>query len=285
MYVVDSFNSEIRQISPAGVVTTWAGTGNPGNADGTGTAAMFSFPKGVALDASGTAYVADAQNNLIRQISTAAVVSRLAGSGAQGSADGTGTAASFYNPSALAVDSSGTVYVADSSNYLVRKISAAGGVSTFAGSGSPGNTNGTGTAAAFGFCAGIAVDAAGTVYLSDLDNHVIRKISPAGVVTTWVGTGVAGSANGTGTAASFRNPAGLAVDTYGTVYLADAGNHLIRQITAGGVVSTLAGSGSAGSVNGTGTAASFNSPYAVAVDASGAVYVSDVMNYLIRKIS
>ena len=128
--------------------------------------------------------------------------------------------------------------------------------------------NGTGTAASFNRSAGVALDGSGNLYVADRSNHLIRKITAAGVVTTLAGSGSAGSANGTGTAASFNYPFGVAVDGNGTVYVADSYNHLIRKITAAGVVTTLAGSGSTGSANGTGTAASFNYPFGVAVDLS-----------------
>ena len=212
-------------------------------------------------------------------------VTTFAGSGSAGSADGTGTAASFYKPSGVAVDGSGNVYVAEYYNHLIRKITSAGVVTTLAGSGSAGSANGTGTAASFYRPYGVAVDGNGNVYVADYYNHLIRKITSAGVVTTLAGSGSQGSADGTGTAASFYNPSGVAVDGSGNVYVADRSNHLIRKITSADVVTTLAGSGSQGSANGTGTAASFTLPYGVAVDASGNVYVADSGNNLIRKIA
>jgi sugar lactone lactonase YvrE len=182
------------------------------------------------------------------------------------------------------VDASGTVYVADSGNHLIRKITSAGVVTTLAGTGSPGRANGTGTAASFNYPTRVVLDAGGTLYVSDTLNSLIRKITAAGVVTTLAGSGSTGSTDGTGTAASFGNPQDLAVDASGTVYVSDTGNNLIRKITAAGVVTTLAGSGSAGSTNGTGTAASFSTPSGLTMDASGALYVADFRNNLIRKI-
>ena len=212
-------------------------------------------------------------------------VTTLAGSGSQGSANGTGTAAAFYLPTDVALDGSGNMYVADYNNHLIRKITSAGVVTTFAGSGSEGSADGTGTAASFNQPVGVAVDGSGNVYVADYTNHLIRKITSAGVVTTLAGSGSQGSTNGTGTAASFYHPTGVAVDGSGNVYVGDAGNHLIRKITSAGVVTTLAGSGSLGSANGEGTAASFNYPSGVAVDGSGNVYVGDWGNHLIRKIA
>ncbi|MDP6772479.1 MAG: Ig-like domain-containing protein, partial [Anaerolineales bacterium] len=158
-------------------------------------------------------------------------------------------------------------------------------VKTLAGSGSIGSADGTGTAASFKYPEGLAVDFIGNVYVADTWNHLIRKITPAGVVTTLAGSGYEGSANGTGTAASFRLPSGIAVDGSGNVYVADHTNNRIRKITSAGVVTTLAGSGSEGSADGTGTAASFYYPAGVAVDGSGNVYVAGHGNHLIRKIA
>jgi len=162
---------------------------------------------------------------------TPAVVSTLAGSGVQGFADGTGTTAKFSWPYGVAVDSAGNVYVADRSNERIRKITPSGVVSTLAGSGNWGFADGTGTAARFNYPTGVAVDSAGNVYVADEWNHRIRKITPSGVVSTLAGSGTWGSADGTGTAAKFRSPRGVAVDSAGNVYVADSDNHRIRKIT------------------------------------------------------
>jgi len=269
-----------------GAVTTLAGSGAAGATNGTGTAASFNNPFGTAVDAAGNVYVADFRNNLIREISPAGAVTTLAGSGAAGRTNGTGTAASFSLPADVAVDAAGNVYVADYANALIRKISPAGVVTTLAGSGTTGSANGTGTAASFYEPTGVTVDAAGNVYVADAGNNLIREISPAGVVTTLAGGGAGGSTNGTGTAASFYNPNGVAVDAAGNVYVAEYSTNLIRKISPAGAVTTLAGSaGISGSTNGTGTAASFAGPSDVAIDAAGNVYVTDQGNQLIRKIS
>jgi streptogramin lyase len=283
--VADADNNMIRKISPSGVVSTWAGNGTAGSANGTVMAASFGFPTGVAVDTAGNVYVADNGNNLIRKISPLGAVSTLAGSGTAGSANGTGMAASFNFPNGVAVDAQGNVYVADVGNNMIRKISPLGAVSTLAGSGSLGSENGRGMAASFKGPYGVAVDAAGNVYVADAGNNMIRKISPLGVVSTLAGSGFAGSANGTGTVASFDQPYGVALDAAGNVYVADAGNNMIRKISPLGAVSTLAGSGTAGSANGRGLAASFDFPTGVAVDAAGNVYVAVNVNNLIRKIS
>jgi len=276
--------------SRPGYVATLAGTaGTFGSTDATGTAATFNSPHGVAVDGSGNVYVADTNNHLIRKITSAGVVTTLAGTaGNPGSTDATGTAATFKYPYGVAVDGSGNVYVADANNHLIRKITSAGVVTTLAGTaGTQGSADGTGTAATFNSPLAVAVDGSGNVYVGDSNNYLIRKITSAGVVTTLAGTaGIQGSADGAGTAATFKFPWGVAVDGSGNVYVADADNHLIRKITSAGVVTTLAGTaGIQGSTDATGTAATFNSPFGVAVDGSGNVYVADTVNHLIRKIN
>ena len=289
VYVADSSNFLIRKISPAGDVSTLAGSGANGANNATGTAATFRFPTGVAVDTAGNVYVADLSNHLIRKITPTGTVSTLAGNaGISGANDATGTAATFNLPTGVAVDTAGNVYVADLSNHLIRKITPTGTVSTLAGNaGISGAINATGTAATFNLPTGVAVDTAGNVYVADSSNHLIRKISPAGVVTTLAGTvGVFGSADGNGTNATFNLPSGVAVDTAGNVYVADSSNQLIRKISPAGDVTTLAGTaGATGSTNGTGAAARFNNPLGVAVNTDDNVYVADGLNHLIRKIN
>ena len=267
-------------------VGTLAGNLNRGYADGIGGAAKFFNPKGIALDGSGTVYVADATNNRIRKIDIATgAVTTFAGSGTQTFADGTGTGASFIFPSGVAVDGSGTVYVADLYNHRIRKITAAGVVSTLAGNSAQGSTDGAGSAASFNSPTGIAVDVSGNIYVADMYNHRIRKITAAGVVSTLAGNGTPGRTDGAGTAASFNIPAGIAVDVSGNIYVADTYNHLIRKITTAGVVSTLAGNGTSGSTDGVGTAARFDLPTGIALDGGGNLFVTEHFGNRIRSIT
>jgi sugar lactone lactonase YvrE len=240
---------------------------------------------GLTIDVSGNFYSTDGINNLINKVSPAGVVTTLAGSGAAGSANGTGTAASFNNPQGIAVDGTGNIYVGDVGNNLIRKITSAGVVTTFAGSGAAGSANGTGTAASFNQPYGIAVDGAGNIYVADAGNYLIRKITPAGVVTTFAGSGTSASVDGTGAAASFSQPNSLAIDASGNLYVGDL--FQVRIITPAGVVTTLAGSYTqdVGSADGNGAAATFNFAGNMAVDHLGNVYVAEIYNGDIRKIT
>ena len=289
VYVADTDNHIIRKITAAGVVSTLAGTaGSSGNTDGTGSAARFDHPYEVTVDSSVNVYVADTYNHTIRKITEAGEVTTLAGiAGSSGSADGTGSAARFNRPHGVAVDSSGNVYVADTYNHTIRKITVAGEVTTLAGiAGSSGSADGIGSAARFYYPNGVAVDSSGNAYVADSFNN-IRKITAIGVVTTLAGTaGSSGSSDGTGSAARFQYPNGVAVDSSGNVYVADTLNHSIRKITAGGVVTTLAGAAFFyGNADGAGSVARFSYPNGVAVDSSGNVYVADTLNHTIRKIT
>ena len=282
LYIGDVANQRIRKITPAGVVTTLAGSTPGGFSDATGTTAKFSNPYGVAVDSAGNVYVADYNNNRIRKITSLGVVSTLAGQTTAGYLDGTGTSARFNGPWGIAVDSFGTVYVGDYNNQRIRKITAEGIVTTLAGNGTASSVNGTGTNATFNYPTGLTIDSELTVYVTE--GNRIRKITPGGVTSTLAGSGTATFADGTGSNASFSNNWGVAVDPAGAVYVADRNNHRIRRITPAGVVSTLAGNGTTTFANGTGTSATFNLPQGLAVDSGGIVYVADSSNHRIRKV-
>ena len=332
VYVGDTRNSTIRKISPDGAVSTLAGVAQQGGVtDGSGSAARFADPQGVAVAADGTIYVADSRNHLIRAVTPAGAVTTAAGAvalfnrpadvavgrggdiyiadsdnatirriapdgatstfaglaGVRGSTDGTGPAARFWAPVGLSFDPEGNLYVVERST-TVRKITPAGVVSTVAGSPiQGGSVDGPRNVARFSTLTGIAVDAASNVYVVDEDEDNVRKITPEGTVSTVAGLARnPGSADGSGSAARFNRPYGIAIDGRGNLYVSDRGNQTIRKITPAGLVSTLAGlPGTGGSADGTASAARFLHPGGLEVDSAGNVYVADLMNNLIRKIS
>ena len=279
--------------------TTLAGlAGNPGSADGTNGAARFRNPEGVALDSAGNLYVADNGNGTIREVTPAGVVTTLAGTPfILGTNDGMGSAARFFYPQGVAVDTNGNVYVVDCANHTIRKVSPVGTnwvVTTLAGSaGTYGSADGTNDAARFYYPLGVALDNAGNLYVADARNYTIRKVTPIGtnwVVTTLAGLArVTGSADGTNSDARFSHPGGVAVDSSGNVYVTDGGSNTIRKLTPVGtnwVVTTLAGTAaSTGSTDGTNGTALFSTPFGVAVDSAGSVYVTDEGNSTIRKLT
>ena len=252
-YVTDTENRTVRKITPNGVVTTLAGAASRPRQSKQSSVFRFYKPAGIAVDASGTVFVADAGLNVIYRVSPTGVVTALAGTpDTRGSTDGLGPAARFNRPGGVAVDGTGNVYVADSYNRTIRKITPAGLVTTLAGLGGDGNSpnlpfggydrsdttggeagsaDGTGKEARFAWPTGIGLDKSGNLYIADLDNHTIRVLSPAGVVSTLAGVaGQLGKSDGAGKEARFRYPSALAVDAAGAVYVADRDNQAIRVI-------------------------------------------------------
>ncbi len=269
VYVADRDNFKIRTITPAGQVTSLV--------------AFLERPAGLAFDASGSLYVAEKHRIVVISPTGGSRVLAGGGAGEWGFVDGDAAKARFTSPQGIALDRHGIVYVADRSNNAIRKITPSGDVSTLAGDGSSGLADGLGPAARFRAPTGVALDAEGTLYVADDGNHCIRKITPAGQVTTLAGDGKPGFADGSGTAARFTYPRGLTVDADGTVYVADQLNHRIRAISPAGKVSIVAG-GAPGFLDGILTAAAFYYPYAVAIGPDGALYVADHSNQAIRVI-
>jgi len=271
VYVADTLNGTIRKITPAGLVSTLAGTaGLSGTSNGTGPAASFSQPAGITVDKSGNVYVADQANSLIRLITPSGQVSTFAGTqGISGSANGIGAAASFSLPAGVAVGLNGNVYVADTTNSTIRMITPTGSVSTLAGrAGTTGSINGSGSGASFYLPQGVAADAEGNVYVADTGNSIIRKITSTGEVSTVAGTAnLRGSTDGSTSAALFNKPVGVTFDSLGDLYVADTGNNTIRKITSLGVVSTVAGvAGLGGAVAPGPLPAQLSSPLGIALD-------------------
>ena len=230
---------------------------------------VFSGPTGVAVDTSGNIYVADSGGDTIRLVDGTIVAGAA---GLVGNADGAAATAHFFKPSGIAVDALGPLYVTDTGNDTIRTISAAGVVATLAGSPEQaGSADGSGSAARFSSPLGIAVDSGGNLYVADSGNQTVRKVTPSGAVSTLAGSpGLSGSADGTGSAARFNNPTGVAVDSAGNVYVADTGNGAVRRISGSGVTTTLA--------------TVFNEPTGLVVDSSGDVFVADTGNNAVKEI-
>jgi sugar lactone lactonase YvrE len=289
IFVADTGNDTIREITVAGQVSTIAGSpATPGSTNGTGAAALFNAPEGITIDSASNLYVADTGNNIVRKITPLGVVTTVAGTpGTTGAQDGTGAAAQFNSPEALTADALGNLYIADTFNNTIRKVTPAGVVTTIAGTaGVFGNQNGPASTALFGRCYGITVDSAGNLYVIDVGNQSVRRITAQLTVSTIAGSGATGYADGTRDNAQFSNPSGVTLDTAGNVYVGDYGNSTVRKITPAAVVSTLAGTAPhPGSTNGTGAAAWFAGPSNAAADSSGNVYVTDTANNTIRKIT
>lgn len=279
MYIGDSNNHRIRKITPAGVVSTFAGS-SVGLLDGTGTAAGFNFPTGLAIDSAGNIYVCDENNCRIRKITPAGVVTHIAGVN-NGFVDGPGISAKFSYPRGIAVDATGNLYVTDTYNHKIRKIDTSGNVTTFAGS-IQGAADGTGTAAQFDLPEGIVIDSSGNLYITDATCK-IRKVTPAGVVTTITGS-TPGYNDGNISTAQFNRPSAMALDSSGNIYVTDSMNHKIRKIATDGTVSTVAGS-TQGYQNGAANTAKFNFPSSIFL-ASNSLYVGEIAgNFTIRKIT
>jgi sugar lactone lactonase YvrE len=261
----------------------------PGTTNASGGNARFNSPTAIALDPSGNSYVTDTANHTIRRIAARGAVSTFAGSPEiPGTTDASGANARFNSPTGIAVDSAGIVYVADTGNHTIRRITAAGAVTTLAGSaGLPGSTDASGSAARFNSPAGLAVDTSGNVFVCDAGNHTIRRITPAGLVTTVAGSpGLVGTTNANGSSARFNSPRGITVDSSGNLIVTDTGNHAIRRITTNGDVTTFAGlSGTPGSTDASTGTARFNSPMAVTIDGAGTFHVADTGNHTVRRIT
>jgi len=267
-------------------VTTFAGSGAAGSSDGAGTNAGFHYPLGLISDPTGNLYTVDNAGHFVRKISSTGVVTTLAGQVGSGFSDGTGTNAKFNNLMGIKIDSFGNIYVSDASNHRICKITSTGVVTTLAG-GVQGFADDIGANAKFHYPHGLAVDPiSGNIFLADPGNRRIRQITPLGVVTTLAGSGSSTSVDGTGTSASIGHPVDIVCDSLGNIYVTDSNQQRIRKIVISTrIVTTIAGSGTAGFLDATGTNAMFNWPNGLAIDMFGNLLIADTGNFRVRKIT
>jgi sugar lactone lactonase YvrE len=294
VYITDFENNRIRMVNTSGLISTIAGTGVAGNSGngGLATAATLNHPYCAAMNLAGDLYIAEGYNNDVRYVKTTGIISTIAGNGTAGYSGDGGFAffAELNAPDGFAFDTLGDYFIADLSNNRVRKVNKAGIISTVAGNGTAGFSGDGGPAdsAELNAVADIAADAAGNIYIADFNNNRIREVNSLGIITTIAGNGTAGYSGdgGPATSAELNFPDGVAVDSSGNVYIADNDNNLIRKVSTGGIITTIAGNGTAGYTGdgGPATSAELNNPAGLAVDKSGNVYIADVGNNVIREL-
>ncbi len=297
LYIADQINCRIRMVTPAGIMTTVAGNGNFGYSGDGGPAkrAMLNFPTGVAVDPAGDVYIADQDNHRIRKVTAAGIISTVAGNGTAGFSgdNGQATAAMLYYPSAVALDSNGNLYIADSSNARIRKVTPGGIITTVAGGGSGAGTGGPATSARLLSPVGVTVDGSGNIYIAnggDFSNvGLIQKVTPIGVISIVAGNGIKGFSGDGGQAvnALVAEPDDVVVDPAGDLLIADTSNRRVRKITPTGIISTIVGNGAFrfGGDGGPATAAYLNAPISIALDSSGDIFFVDSESNRVRKIA
>jgi len=294
LFIVDGANQRIREVGTNGIITTVAGNGTAGYAGdgGTATNARLDLPYGVAVDAFGDLFIADTDNNRIREVTTNGVITTVAGNGGEGfSGDGgAATNAELNHAAGVAVDSAGDLFIADEYNARIREVGTNGNITTVAGTGHWGYSGdgGAATNAEFNYATGVAVDSAGNLFIADSGNNRIRRVDPNGIITTVAGNGTRGYSGDGGAATNARltNPSGVAVDAFGDLFIADTGNDHVREVTVNGVITTVAGNGTPGysGDGGTATNARLLAPSGAAVDAFGDLFIADSGNSRVREV-
>ncbi|MEU6273045.1 NHL repeat-containing protein [Streptomyces populi] len=294
LYIADLSNHRIRKVTPGGIITTVAGNGQAGfvSDGGPAVATKLHTPQSVAVDGSGSLYIADYSNHRVRKVTPDGIITTVAGNGQAGfvSDGGPAVATKLHHPIGVAVDGSGSLYIADYSNHRVRKVTPDGIITTVAGNGQAGFVSDGGPAVATKLHHpwGLAVDEDGNLYIGDRYNHRVRKVTPSGIITTVAGNGIASyvADGGPAVATSLHYPTGVAVDRSGNLYIGDGHNHRVRKVTPGGIITTVAGNGIAGYVADGGPAVGqqLYYPYSVAVAPSGDLYIGDNSNHRVRKV-
>ncbi|MGD0499911.1 MAG: putative Ig domain-containing protein [Bryobacteraceae bacterium] len=288
LYIADEYNSRIRKVSAGGIISTVAGGGgsNPGDG-GPATGARLSNPEGVAVDGAGNVYLADTDNHRVRKVSAAGIIATLAGTGSSGySGDGgPASSAQLNSPAAAAVDGSGNVYIADTYNFRIRKVSPEGIITTVAGTGTLGHSGdgGPATGAKLGYSKGLTLDQSGNLYIAE--TLYVRVVTPGGIISTIAGGGVSDPGDGEpATSVYLGYPHGVAVDGSGNVYFTEKLDHRVRKVSPGGIITTIAGTGTEGDLGdgGPATSAMFDGPSGLALDGSGNLYIADSYNNRVR---
>jgi sugar lactone lactonase YvrE len=302
LYIVDNQNNLIRMVNTAGIINTVVGTvfsgagvaGYSGDG-GQATAAELNGPVGMAFDASRNMYIADYANNVVRKVTTAGIITTVAGMGGMMAGyagdGGQATMAMLSGPTGVAIDAMGNLYIADSGNRRIRKVNASGIITTVVGNGTQGYSGdgGQATAAELNFSYAIAIDTHNNLYIADAGINVIRMVNTMGVISTIAGNGNGGYSGdgGAATSAEINNPSGITVDAMGNVYIGDAGNNVIRKVTAAGMIITMAGNGMRGYTGDGGQAmtAELFYPMGLCLDASDNLLIVDNTNNVIRKVT
>ena len=295
MFISDTLNDVIREVTSGGVISTYVGTGASGYSGdgGQATSAEINTPQGLAVDSSGDLFFADSQNNVIREVNTSGIITTVVGTGSSGySGDGgQATSAELDVPLALAFDSNGDMLIADGSNSVIREVNASGVIHTVAGNGTQGYTGdgGQATLAELNTPSSVAFDSSGDFFIADQGNNVVRKVTPAGVISSFAGNGTSGYSGDGGQAASaqLNAPTAVAFDAVGDLFIADGGNNAIREVTPSGIISTVGGTGAANYTGdgGAAGAATLNQPFGIAFDTSGDLFIADSDNNVVREVA
>jgi sugar lactone lactonase YvrE len=294
LYIADTNAAMVEKVTPSGTLSVVAGDGNQGPpTPGPATTSDLNWPDAVAVDAAGNLYIADGHNNVVEKVTPSGTLSVVAGTGTQGApTPGAATGSDLYVPDGAAVDAAGNLYIADNGNNVVEKVTPSGTLSVVAGTGEVGApTPGPATNSDLLGPDGLAVDAAGDLYIADFGNCMVEKVTPSGTLAVVAGTGtqgapIPGPATNSDLGSFGGGPDGVGVDAAGNLYIANSGNNVVEQVTPSGMLSVVAGTGHAGaSTPGPATSSDLWMPVGLAVDGAGNLYIADLYNYTVNMVA